>query len=204
MAFQSAPQCAEAVIRGGVGTVLMANVLNFHFNSGSYDLAALQALADAIDTVVAMDYLPIMHNAVLYTETLVRGLENEIDLTASSTAGSGVGSAGTNELPANVTMCLTLRTGFTGRSARGRFYSLPTVLASLASPQQFSAGFSDALIALVTNIQVAAASEGWTFIILSRFSGGVKRPTAIWNAVTTIEARNRLVDSQRGRLAKNH
>jgi len=198
--FQSAPFCAEAVINATISGVPLANVLNFRRLSG-YDQAHIDDLATAIDIAVGADYLPILASAVSYSHVLVRGLESVIDLTSSASASAGSGAVGGATMPNNVSLVATLRTGFTGRSARGRFYAMPMSSSSLASQNTLDGAIGSGLESFLEACVVAGASTGWEMIVLSRYTLGAKRSVAIGTPVTDIEIRNLLVDSQRRRLA---
>jgi len=204
MTFQSAPECAEAVIRCSFGGHEIDNVLNFWYPTG-YDQGALDDLADVVDNRVGLSYLGQINNLVTYDETRVRGLENAIDLEAVNAGCTAAGSAsGSVPLPGNVTLCITLRTGFTGRSARGRFYALPTESDKLNTANVFDAAYATAIEGFLTSLKADALAVGWTFVVLSRRTGGALRPVAIKNPVTVIAARNLEVDSAKRRLAPGH
>jgi len=204
MTFQSIPECAEVVIHGLGGSKAIANVLGF-WKPGGYDLTDLQNLADAIDIAVGADYLPFVAAGSAYTVTVARGLENIVDLSASASTQAGPGTmAGTFELPSNVTFCVTLRTGLTGRSARGRFYSWPFADSGLSAVDTVTTTYADGIKTFVNACKVAGASAGWTMSILSRRSAGALRPVGVHYDVTNIDYRNRTTDSQRGRLPSNH
>jgi len=204
MAFQSAPECAEAVIQCTFGGVAVANVLNFRKLFSAYDQTAIDNLAEAVDGVVGASYLGLISSDVNYSGTLVRGLENELDLTAFNNVSSAPGALTDDSLPANVTLCATLRTGLTGRSARGRFYLLPTVQNLMTTPNTFSSAVGTGLVTMLEDMIVATLAVDWQLVVLSRFNAGVKRTTAINNRVLTVEVRNLTSDSQRGRLPINH
>jgi len=108
-------------------------------------------------------------------------------------------------LPANTSLCLTLRSGLTGRSARGRFYAFPTGDANLStSPDLFEATYADDLVDMLDDIVTTASAQGWALCILSRFTAGAARTNAVPFIVTNIQARNLTCDSQRGRLPDDH
>jgi hypothetical protein len=203
MTFQSAPDCAEAVIQATYGGVNIANVLNFK-KTGGYDQDAIDALAELVDAAVGDAYLPICNSQVGYTSTLVRGLTESVDLTASRSTNAGSGALTSNPLPANVTLCATLKTGFTGRSARGRFYAFPTAQGQLASADAFISDYGDGLIAFLQEVKDNAFLADWKLIVLSRSNGGARRGTAIGTNVSAVVLRNLLSDSQRHRLPRGH
>lgn len=203
MPFQPAPDCAEAVIQGEIAGVNLANVLNFKF-PGGYSQADIDNLAAAIDNSVGANYLPILAAAVTYNNTLVRGLANIIDFTASNSVSTGTGGVAGATNPNNVSLVCTIRTGLTGRSARGRFYAMPMSSASLSATNTFSATITSGLEAFLADILAVTSAIGWQFSVLSRFSGGARRASAIATPVTVSVCRNGLVDSQRHRLPRGH
>jgi len=203
MAFQPVLNCAEAVIQGTVASKAMANVLGFRF-SGAYLQADIDALAAAVDGAVGSDYKPIMTAGMSYDGTLVRGLTTANDLTSYDNTSAGAGGVSGAQLPNNVTLCATLRSGLTGRSARGRFYAFPTGISQLSAANIFAGTYGTALLAAISAINVAAALAGWQFVIISRFTGGAARPTGVVFPVTQVQLRNTTCDSQRGRLPVNH
>jgi len=203
VAFQSAPDVAEAVIKCVTDGQSMANVINFA-KPGGYNSADIAALAGAVDGVVGAAYLALMHNTVVYGETLVRGLEFENDITAVSSGAAGNGTGGAVTLPSNVSFVVTLRSGFTGRSARGRLYLMPMSSSSLVTANNVTTTFALAAVNMLGDMKAAGLAVGWTMCILSRFKSKAKRAVATYFVVNTIEARNTQTDSQRGRLPKGH
>jgi len=204
MPFQSIPECAEVVIHGQGGSKAIANVLGF-WMPGGYLQADLDNLASAIDIAVGADYLPFVAAGSAYIRTDVRGLENVVDLTSSASSQAGPGTmSGTFELPSNVAFCVTLRTGLTGRSARGRFYSWPFADSGLSAVDTVTTTYANGIKTFVNACLTAGLSEGWYLSILSRRSLGALRPVGVHYTVTNIDYRNRTTDSQRGRLPANH
>jgi hypothetical protein len=203
MTFQSAPNCAEAVIQASFGGVNLANVINFRKLSG-YNQDDIDLLATTVDEQVGAHYRTFLSADVTYNGTLVRGLQDELDFTSFDPTHAGVGGLTDDSLPANVTLCATLRTGLTGRSARGRFYMLPTVVTQMTTPNTFASAVGTALALFLNDLKDATFAVSWDMVIVSRFNAGVKRGTAIANKVTSIEVRNLLSDSQRGRLPAGH
>jgi hypothetical protein len=201
--FQPVPNCAEAVTSFSVGGKEMVNVLHFLF-AGSYAQGDLDALASAIDAEVTLNYLPVVTAAALYVETRVRGLTVENDLHSVNNDGSAAGGAAGIEAPSNVSFCVTLRSNFTGRSARGRWYAVPPSSSIIGADSTASSAYVVALLAYLDGVKAAAAAIGWQLVIASRHHNGALRPLGVPFVVTSISARNHTLDSQRGRLPKNH
>jgi len=203
MTFQTAPECAEAVVQATFGGKAVNNVFNFWY-PGGYDQTKIDNLAVAVDVAVGNTGLICWNNDVLYEGTLARGLQDIIDLTSTATTNSGPGTAGTGIMPANVSFVITLRTGFTGRSARGRVYMLPLDAGAFDNINEVSAAYADLAEDFVEAVVAEAATAGWTLVVLSRISGKAVRPAATHLTVTQVVARNRISDSQRHRLPKGH
>jgi len=120
----------------------------------------------------------------------------------NTNAGAGTAAAGNN--PANVTLCVTLRSSSTGRSARGRAYSLPPSSFSIASKNTFKTTYANALAAAFNQLLSDVSSAGWTPVVLSRRTSGALRTTGVGTPIVIAEVRNVVADSQRGRLPKGH
>jgi len=203
MAFQSVPETAEAVIIADVAGKSMVNVLGFKFATG-YTQNDIDALALAVSTRVGSGYRPFLTAGCTYLGTLVRGLELPNDYSKLDVTGAGLGAVGGAQNPNNVTLCITLRTGFTGRSARGRFYALPTGVSEFSAANVFSSAYGNGLVTLLTNIKADAGAIGWSLCVISRFAAHATRPVGITFPVATIQYRNLIADSQRGRLPVGH
>lgn len=203
MAFQSAPDCAEAVVRNTLSGQQVNNVFNFR-KAGGYTLTDLQQLADDVSAWWAASVMPNLCVSLIYTGCLVRGLEFEADQEAVAGIGTTPGSVSGIVAANNVAFVMTHRTGFTGRSSRGR-----TFLGGLAANDFDSSDSLNATRVGLLNVAFEPLTDfpalnGWEFVVLSRFHNGAKRLTATALAVTFTEARNRFTDSQRGRLPAGH
>lgn len=203
MAFQSAPNMAEAVIQGSMGGKAVYNILNFQ-KPGGYDETDILALATLVDLWWGTDLVPLLNVGYAYVQTLARGLENlnDYEATVSDTAGSGTVTGG----PAgnNAALCLTHRSGLTGRSARGRTYIGGIPASVMLSATTVTTTFVNDIVNAFDNILSVASAAGWVFSVLSRYSGGAPRTTAVHFPIVSIEARNNEIDSQRGRLLTGH
>lgn len=203
MAFQSVPNTAEAVVQYTWGGQAVANVLNF-VRPGGYDIASLTTLAAVVDLWVDGSLLPMMSNEITYVQTLVRGLENANDLEVTDNTSTGTGTAAQPSVPNNVAFCVTHRTGFTGRSARGRTY-LPGMLDSnTIGSTAWAASLGTQVDTAFASLNSLAAAAGWQFAVVSRFTAGALRPVGVTFIITASEVRNLLIDSQRGRLPAGH
>jgi hypothetical protein len=109
------------------------------------------------------------------------------------------GSIAGDVLPNECSMCISLRTGNRGRSARGRFYTFAVPQANMADDNFITPTYSSAL-ATVGNDLVAAFQETTPLTIVSYRSGGVPRPGGpVYFLVSNALLVDNLVDSMRRR-----
>lgn len=203
MAFQSVPEGAEAVVNSTYGGRPIVNVFNFR-KPGGYNATDLQALADVVDGWYGTGIGTYLDAGFAYVNTLVRGLELVNDLTANADANAGNGAVAGFGTPNNVALCLTHRTGLTGRSARGRTYFAGAPSTVLQTVTTFATTFVNNMVTFMNLLAPLAGAEGWVFSVLSRYASGAARPTGILFPITLSEARNVNIDSQRGRLIPGH
>lgn len=202
MSFLSVPDTVEFIINGDCGGKAVANVMGA--KRAGYVQADLDSLAAVVDGWVASDYIPLFNNAVNYVETHVRGLNAIIDLESVNGTSAGPGTASGTGMPANASFVITLRSGFTGRSARGRFYMWPYSTADLVSVQTVSSTYANAAAAAITNLLGLVAATGFIPVIISRRTGGAPRLVGHTTNIISATARNLNVDSMRHRLTKGH
>lgn len=202
MAFQSVPQCAEAVVEGTVNGVAVVNVLTFAILSSSYTQADIDDLASAVDAWFATEVLPNLSNQCTYNNTHVRGLENVNDFEADDATGAGAGGTAANLLPGQVTFAVKYTTGLTGRSARGRSYiwGLPVTILG-TNENMMATGAAQAFADLFAEIPTYVNAEGWNHVVVSRFTGGAQRPSGIYFPITGYGFTDERVDTQRRRLS---
>lgn len=203
MAFQSAPDCANAIIHATYLGKPIANVLSFR-KAGGYSEVDLQFLAETVAYQVNEYYKPYCNASVLFVSVQAKGLELPVDYSYASLDVVGAGTASGSAGPANVSLCVTMRTGHTGRSARGRFYAFPASMGALSGPNTFLTAYGTALETFLQHVREESLLVGWEQVILSRYSLGAARPVAIGYPVNIAFVRNLTVDSQRNRLPSPH
>lgn len=200
MAFQAVPDTAEIVIEYiGNGTTLN-NVLHATL-VGGYTLADLTALGVAVDAAIAANWLPIQAVAFGYQKTTIRGLALENDQEVINNTNAGLGLSANAPPPSNATLSIKKASTQTGRSARGRLYWIGMTVNQLQTNENlFSFAAVTAITAAVEAMRVAITATAWTPVIVSRFTGGVKRPFGVTFFWANTIAVNDTVDSQRRRL----
>jgi len=126
--------------------------------------------------------------------TVQSGQLAELDI-SPSVFGTFSGDA----LPANVSFAVSLRTGFAGRSRRGRVYHVGLAEGQVTQDFVIAANVTAIVAAYATWLTTLAAQQ-FTWVIASRISAGVPRATALITPVTAIFAVDARVDTQRRRL----
>lgn len=200
MAFQRVPETAE------VAVVYLSNLVNvqntfYGRKVGGYSLADLELLAEGMDTWVDEIVKPIISNQINYVRVDVRGLDNENDLEATNADSAGAGGLAQNPNPNSVSFAVSRRSGFTGRSARGRIYWLPPTVNQLTSNENFilptpAGAITDAL----NLVRTVMGALDFTEVIVSRYTGGEKRAEAVTFEVVEYTATDFRLDSRRDRM----
>jgi len=121
----------------------------------------------------------------------------------SATFSTGLPSPGTHgspALPGNVTICVSLRTGLTGRSARGRWFWVGLSEDQVAE-NDLNAGVATSITAALDNLLGAMNAINSAPIIVSFQNNGAPRvggPVKFF--ITDALMVDTITDSQRGRL----
>ena len=199
MTFQAVPNTVEAHIRCDMDGIPMENVFYFK-RASAYNQGQLDALADAIDAWVDSDFMPLKSNLTTYVQTYVKGLSAAIDLQSTNTDNAGAVGVKPYAQANNVSKAITLRSGFTGRSARGRSFQFGMVGSDLSDTNTVTQAFVDDVIDALEALKVIIEALGWIWVIVSRYHNGVLRAEGLTTAVASFGVSNLTVDSQRNRL----
>lgn len=200
MAFQSAPDCAQATIVGLINGVTTNTTLIFAHPTAQYLQADINSLAIAVDDWFGTELLPFLCSQFTYVQTEVRGLESLTDLQSIYNANTGVGGDSNNPLPALLAACISFRTGATGRSARGRNYIPGLSEANIGlNENQIETTTLNALAAAYADIPTYVNPYDWDHVVLSRYTANAARPTATYRTVTQYIFTDNLWDTQRRR-----
>lgn len=200
MPFIPVPNCVQAQLVFALPEARICTV-NPHFRAESPpSVQDMEELAIWLEAQWRNDGSQYFSNAMGLTAIDIVDLTNQqapaVNMQVTPFAPGGIASPC---LPANVAFVTTLRTGFRGRSARGRLYW---------------AGLSENSV--VGNTVETVISTGiarwvgefmsppfpWDFVVVSRYSNGSPRVTGQSLLVTSVDARNNRVDTQRRRLGR--
>lgn len=163
--------------------------------------ANCQALANACLTWWQGNVTSLTATNLVLREVFVRDQSQLNGFAATATpAGGTPGTHTSPSLPNNVSICASIRTLFTGRSARGRWY-WQGLCEDQVVANTVDSGLLTSIDAALTNLAsvIAALSHFW--VIVSYISLGVPRPGGpvkfVVNDILFVDA---TVDSQRRRL----
>jgi hypothetical protein len=200
MPFVPAPNIVEMQFRTTWAGQRAMN--RIHVNVFTAPTQALcQSVANAGLTWWTGNVVTLTPAALELREVFVKDISvaNGFQATASP-AGPLPGTNGSPSLPNNVSICASIRTGLTGRSARGRWY-WQGLSESQVTDSTVSAGVLTSIDAALTNLASAIAALGFNWQIVSFQSAGVPRPGGpVYFAVSDIVFVDAFVDSQRRRL----
>lgn len=114
------------------------------------------------------------------------------------TANTGTAAGAPNG--ANVAQVVSLRTAFTGRSFRGRFYLGGTAAVNLQDAQNFTTTASAALAGFMSDFIDALNTINQTLVVVSNYAAGIVRTIALATEIISIIVDTK-ADSQRRRTA---
>lgn len=199
MAFIPTPNAVEIRINWTHQGVPAANVLHFE-NTGVMTSSNLRAIADAVRTVTVSRLLGVLAgtSALLGVDardvSVTDGQQATSTLTGP-TAGAAIGEA----ISASVAAVLTLRTGASGRSRRGRKYISGFTEASLTG-RVLSQAAVEAVENWGNDLLGIEAPAGFALAVRTLFTGGAPRAAGQLTRVTGVLVRSSIVGSQRNRV----
>jgi len=163
--------------------------------SGDLDDAIVAALAYFNAKKGALHPTYVLQNITATDVSVANGTQTILPLTTSN-IGTGSGAAAA----ANAAMCISLRTNFTGRSFRGRFYEGGLLSDGLTNAQNFAPTYASGLADFFQDFIDALAAINMTLVVVSNFAAGVVRVVALATEIISIIVDTK-VDSQRRRTA---
>lgn len=204
MATQPCPNIAQAQLQFYSDNELIEHSLYFEKDTG-WTSGSITALAAEVGTQWATTVMPdypeevALYRCIATDLTSLEGSRAVYELPVPA-AGSIIGGP----TPNNVCFAMQLGTGSRGRGKQGRLFIGPLARADVTADKWLEARAE----ATATDIQsvataVEAALPGANWVVLSRYSGGVKRANGIGLPVLSVGYSNLLTDSQKDRLPQH-
>jgi hypothetical protein len=203
MPFQPITNGVKIQIRGKLAGEDVENVIYAQKVGGAYTITDLSTVAEAVSDWWAAQMKGKLPSTYVLTDVLVTGqaFANDLQVIQNEHAGetgSNGGAAGNN-----ISKAFSLRSGFTGRSARGRMFFPGIHTGYMSDANHVSQGFVDDVIDILELLKLVIEAAGFIWIIVSRYTGGVPRTTAAVFPVINMQVANLTVDSMRGRMPKS-
>lgn len=198
MPFVPAPNIVMVEVIGLKDGQIIEN--RFHVNVlGEPTSGNLSTLSAAVQSWVTTDYALRLPQEVAITEVRLTSLhtQNGIQLSSPMTVtGAGVNGA----MPNEVTLCVSLRSAFVGRSARGRFYLLGIPKDAVTTQNRVSATYRGLAAGTLQALIGAVNGSGFVTVIVSYITNKAPRPGGpVYFVVQTAVVVDDIVDSQRRR-----
>lgn len=199
MAFIPVPNVIMGELFMTLDSQRIENTLYFETPSAP-TVSNLATVNSIVANLWILGLAPLLSQDITGVATKATDLTSAISPASEVTFGSPVsGSVGQESMPGNVALCVSFRTLFRGRSARGRNYvaGIPTTALTLNT---FSSVFTDAVIEAYQDMSAAADSEGLNWCVVSRYTGGAPRTEGVAFTINTVRVVDLIADSQRRRL----
>jgi len=159
------------------------------------DDAITAALAFFNDLKAVLHPSYVLQNITATDVHVANGTQVVLPLTTSN-VGTGTGAA----MPANAAVVISLRTSFTGRSFRGRFYAGALCGSNMADAQNVITSAASFYAGVFEDFITALNTINMTLVVVSRFAAGVARVTALATEIISVIVDTK-IDSQRRRTA---
>lgn len=200
MPFVPAADVAQVELVQLLDGQVIENTLYFQ-SSADLDIALMGDLANALLGWWEDAIAPGVSESLSLTGITVTDLSTQTSPGIFVPAVPAITGDGTSPaLPNNVALCVSFRTAFRGRSARGRNY-VAGLQENQTTLSHIDAGvadfFTDAYSQL---IGPGAFVGGLQWGVLSRFVNGNERATGLFRPITSVTVVDNTLDSQRRRL----
>jgi len=201
MAFVAAPNIVQVEIRAILDGQHVEN--RIYINCLHEPTAAdFNNIGNALSGVVSSDWVPLLPTTWVGNEFFLRSLhtQNAIQETIPLPSGSFTGTNINAAMPNNVTLCVSLRSSFAGRSARGRLY-WQALTKNQVTESTMNTADANAITAAVQAIDVAMTANGYDWSIVSFVSNKAPRVGGpVYFSINNVLITDFVVDSQRRRL----
>jgi len=176
------------------------NTLYFESSAGM-TLALMSDLGDSLLSWWRSEIAILQTANTALKEIFITDLTTATSPTFTTSATTtDVGTNGSADLPNNTTLAISFRSAGRGRSSRGRNYIIGLSESQVDGNLVHGAVASDYGDAYNALMGAGLFVAGLEWVIVSRFSGGAPRSTALVQPVTAAFFVDTVIDSQRRRL----
>lgn len=193
MAFQPVPDTAACIINTSGLTFAWSNGL--HFTRPDFTYQDMSDLADMFRNTWVLEHASALNAAYQIGNVTAYDLRSDGAPIYVTSEAPDVGTHVGSPIPIQNALVVTLRTGYRGRSGRGRLYMAGYDEAQITDGI-FSAAIETDAVSLVAALHQGAQAIGWQMVIVQRFKDGVKLPQGVTHAVTSWQVRSRIPGNQ--------
>lgn len=196
MAFVPLPDGFKVEIIGAMGGEEAVNVLYFTKPSVNIPIDC-ELLADQMDSAIATALQPILASTVTLNNVIVTdvNVQNGFQVQHPRIPPEIGGDPGTH-MPGNVAIVSSYRTGFSGRSFRGRSYWWGLVNSRI-SGNDVLAGTITSIQNWVAEFRTQAALVGFTHVVASFEANGAPRILGVPTPITSFSVDPRIKTQRR-------
>jgi len=200
MAFVPVPNTVAVDVIYDWDGQIVENTLYYTLGSATPNLADITELLEAVNGIIRAGLLPLMSNAISLLRLVGTLIEVADGLQYISTTGlPEAGASDAESMPNNIAACISLRTGQSGRSFRGRNY-VPGLTIENIDGNNLNSSTMSAIAAVYEGLIEPVPASAWRQTIVSRYTAGAPRTTGIATPVVNALFVDSVVDSQRRRL----
>jgi hypothetical protein len=202
MVFVPVPETAQStMVYTGPNNNRMVNVYHFTRPTLGWDPDGLGDLAEALLLWERNTASNHRSNQITCIGVECRDISVQDSFVVSVAAIPPIqGGGSTPTLPANVTLAISLRTPFAGRSFRGRTYWIGLTEGSVSGDFVNPTTSQNILAAVRQLIEVVPQPLNAQLVVVSRYSNGQPRAVGVATPVTSALLVDTRVDTQRRRL----
>lgn len=200
MAFVPALNTVMAEVRQTIDGQQIENTLYFQSDDPP-TVASMTTLGTGIAVWWEDFVLVRQSNQIEFREVYLTDLTTATAPTVTIGPFTGkVGGVGVDSCPNNAAFCVSFRTAGRGRSARGRNYVAGLPESEVVRSRLVGAFRTQLVAAYEEILPPDALAPGYTWVVVSRFTAGAPRVTALVQPITAVSSVDDVVDSQRRRL----
>lgn len=205
MPFVPVVNTAEIEVRMLLADQKIENTLWF-LHDGSISSTDLDGLTAGVLDWWTGDIAPLVSGLVTLRE--IYGTDQTTDSGAASTqdGGGAPGALGGTTLSNSLAMTVSFRTALRGRSFRGRNYIAGLTTGQMTNANEVDPDVAASFISAYNSLLGAdALVTGWTWVVVSRFSGmdvdghPIPRAAGIPTEITRVVVTDLIIDNQRRR-----
>jgi hypothetical protein len=199
MANQPVPNTVQVDVLFLLFGQRVENVYHVRWDGG-VDAAALADTRDAFATWVAEEWMPPLSLNCQFIGLEVKNLSIEDGTMLAYTPPTTVtGSVDYMAEPGNVSFSISLRTGQSGRSYRGRKF-VAGMPGNARTGNQVNSGFATAMVAALEELRNLLISINAVLVVVSRIQDTIELLVPITSEVLSVTIADYDIDSQRRRL----